>query len=290
MSPTHETARTLIAVTGKDAPHLLHSVLTANVETLQPGIARACALLSPQGKVLFDFLIMRTEAGFLIDIQSVLADGFMQRMKLYKLRADLDISVCEESLESIFEETDSGGAHIDSGSGSGLNCVDSRFKDRRVIRSYGTNGSCTVSENFNRWRIAHGIAESGPDYAVGDAFAHDIGLDNQGGLDLHKGCYVGQEVVSRMHHRGTARKRPVVVEGRDLATGATLMAGGRPAGTIGTSTGDMALCIARLDRVLGARDLDEGLTVDGAPVTVRLPDGAIYGWPIVADDAGDGDA
>lgn len=275
MTIATDTDRSLIAVRGADAEHLLHNVLTANIETLEPGNARACALLSPQGKVLFDFLIMRADAGFLIDIRTALAEPFMQRMKLYKLRADVEFSVCPESLASIVEESESDSSRSDSG----LVFVDTRFSARRVLRAYDQTGSQQVHDALHRWRIVEGIAESGADFEAGDPFAHDIGLDNRGGVDLAKGCYVGQEVVSRMHHRGTARKRPVIVEGAGLAAGATLMAGNRPAGTLGTSTGALALCIARLDRLRSAMDGGEPLSVDAMPVSVRLPDGAIYHWP-----------
>jgi hypothetical protein len=123
-------------------------------------------------------------------------------------------------------------------------------------------------------RIAAGISELGPDFGPDQMFPHDIGMDFLGGVDFKKGCYVGQEVVSRMQHRGTARRRPVIVSGLPdgAVAGSPVIAGEREAGTIGASVGGRAVGIVRLDRI----EAGAPVTVGGTPVELQLPAWASY--------------
>ena len=130
--------------------------------------------------------------------------------------------------------------------------------------------------SYDAARIAHGIAELGPDFAADAVFPHDIGMDFLGGVDFKKGCYIGQEVVSRMQHRGTARRRPVIVSGIEAEAGAPVLVGGREAGTIGRVVGGKAVGIVRLDRFDGGE-----VTVAGKPVERRPPRlGDLPAWGI----------
>ena len=123
-------------------------------------------------------------------------------------------------------------------------------------------------------RIARGVLEQGPDYAADSIFPHDVGMDFLDGVDFKKGCYIGQEVVSRMQHRGTARRRPVIVSGLPdgAAPGAPLLVGEREAGSIGTMHDGHAVAIVRLDRVPDAH----AATFAGLPVELHLPRWATY--------------
>ncbi|MCS6760504.1 MAG: folate-binding protein, partial [Candidatus Devosia euplotis] len=123
-------------------------------------------------------------------------------------------------------------------------------------------------------RIGAGIPQQGPVFPANDAFAHDIGLDILNGIDFAKGCYVGQEVVSRMKHRGTARRRPVIVSGIDGPSGSPVMAGGREAGILGAVIDGSAVAILRLDRIT---DLS-AVTVCDKVVTLKLPAWARYAF------------
>jgi len=92
------------------------------------------------------------------------------------------------------------------------------------------------SEKWHRMRIEHGIAESGIDFDLGDVFPHDVNFDQIGGVSFKKGCYIGQEVVSRMHHRGTARRRLLLVEADSHLPpkGSPIEAAEKPIGTMGS--------------------------------------------------------
>ena len=131
------------------------------------------------------------------------------------------------------------------------------------------------------------MPEGGLDFAFGDTFPHDADMDDLHGVAFDKGCFVGQEVVSRMKHRGTARRRIVPVLGdHDLPPpGTELMAGGRRAGTLGTSAGAAGLALVRLDRVKAALDAGDAVTAGEATLTVALPAWARFSWP----DTGSGD-
>src|SRR5690606_16363528 len=207
-----------------------------------------------QGKILFDFLVSRAgDDAFRLDCRADIADDFARRLMLYRLRARAEIAKQEQPLVSVEWESDSSASQTDSGT-----VADTRFPDGPVLRRYGQpagDGDGDV-EAWNAFRIAHGIAESGTDYRLGDAFPHDALLDQMGGVGFQKGCYVGQEVVSRMQHRGTARRRVLIVHGQAAlpAGGAEITAGGRALGALGSVSGKDGLAIVRIDRVKDAMD------------------------------------
>ena len=118
------------------------------------------------------------------------------------------------------------------------------------------------SDAYEAHRIAAGVPRGGLDFMYGDAFPHETNMDRLHGVDFDKGCYVGQEVVSRMQHRGTARTRivRVVLDGFSPETGATVLAGDKPVGTMGSTAGGNGLALLRTDRVADA--LDAGAGVD----------------------------
>jgi hypothetical protein len=134
--------------------------------------------------------------------------------------------------------------------------------------------------SYDAARIAAGIAEQGPDFAADVMFPHDIGMDLLHGVDFQKGCYIGQEVVSRMERRGTARRRAVIVSGVDAPAGSPITVSGRDAGTVGAAVDGRAVGVVRLDRFDGSEVL-----VGGKPVTITLPDWATYrlGESVAAD-------
>src|SRR5690606_19498549 len=149
------------------------------------------------GKILFDFLVSRADdTGLLLECRADVADDFIRRLTLYKLRAKVTISKQDQTLVFAGWQSDSEGSSIDSTSA----LADTRFPpEAKVVRLYaGAAPTNAGAGDYDSLRIAHGVAESGGDYALGDAFPHDVLLDLAGGVGFGKGCYVGQEVVSRM--------------------------------------------------------------------------------------------
>ena len=269
--------RAIVSVSGPDAEHFLQNIVTADLDALRPGEAKPSALLTPQGKILFDFLISRNGADALrLDCRADVADDFMRRLALYKLRAKVEISKQNESLAMVSWGTDSSPSENDS---SWLR--DTRFpQSAPAWRSYEAEVAGGSSSAWHAFRIAGGVAESGPDYALGDAFPHDVLLDQMDGIGFRKGCYVGQEVVSRMQHRGTARRRVLIVAGIPLpAPGTEIVSDGRPIGVLGSTADGKGLAILRIDRVKDALDAGTAIEADGVPMSVAIPDWATFTYP-----------
>ncbi len=258
--------RALVRMSGADAETLLQDVISCDVVDLQAGHARPGALLTPQGKILFEFLISRSgEDGFLLDLSGEISSGFIQRMTLYKLRAKVTIeAVDEQPVHACW-----------AGERPEEALFDERFPDGvDVYRLYGASPSesGTLSD-YDRIRIESGVAEAGRDYEISDAFPHDVLMDLNNGISRGKGCYVGQEVVSRMQHRGTARRRvALVISDQPLPeSGTSIEAGGRPMGQLGTVVDKEALAIVRTDRVASALDKGQPITANGTTLHLKLP-------------------
>ncbi len=278
--------RAVISVSGPDAEHFLQNILTTDLDTLAPYVAKPGALLSPQGKILFDFLISRSgENGFRLECRADVADDFLRRLTLYKLRAKVEIAKQDQGLVTVAWGTDSTASQTDS-----TDISDARFGEVAVRRSYGATPAGGDPAAWQALRIASGIAESGSDYQLGDAFPHDVLLDETGGVGFKKGCYVGQEVVSRMQHRGTARRRVLIVSADHALppSGTELTVAGRPVGTLGSSEGTTGLAIARIDRVKAALDAGQPIQAGDVAVSLAIPAWAKFSFPreaVGAEDA-----
>ncbi len=258
--------RAVFRFSGPEAHRLLNDVVTGHVPT-EAGVAAWWALLSPQGKILAEGLAGQAEDAIWLDVHNSVADDFLKRMKMYRLRAKVEIDDLHETHRVGFAaDAEPGGiTHSDR-----LGPVNIGW---RVIAPIAeASGWDQDDTQYHRARIAAGIAHLGNDFPANDTFAHDIGMDLLDGIDFVKGCYVGQEVVSRMKHRGTARRRPVIVSGVDAPAGSPVMANGREAGTIGQVVDGNAVAIIRLDRIADP----SAVTVDGKPVTLALPAWATY--------------
>ncbi|RWK13296.1 folate-binding protein YgfZ [Mesorhizobium sp.] len=274
--------RALISVSGPDAEHFLQNILTTDLDTLDPGEAKPGALLSPQGKILFDFLVSRAgDDGFRLECRADIADDFVRRLMLYRLRAKADITKQDQPLVTTMWGDDSTASHFDSIGADSTSLVDARFRDVAVRRFYGGSAEDGDLDAWLGLRIANGIAESGSDYALGDAFPHDVLLDETGGVGFKKGCYVGQEVVSRMQHRGTARRRVLIASADSPlpAPGTELTVAGRPVGALGSVSGRTGLAIARIDRVKAASDVGNKIMATDVPVTLAIPAWAKFSFP-----------
>ena len=256
--------RAVFRFSGPDAHKLLNDVVTGPIPTEANGTAAWWALLSPQGKILAEGLAGHAEDALWLDVHQSVADDFFKRMKMYRLRAQVVIDDLRETHSVGFaNEASTGLVHADP---RGLNGW------RVIAPSAETYGWQPDDTAYRAARVANGIAEQGADFPANDTFAHDIGLDILDGIDFAKGCYVGQEVVSRMKHRGTARRRPVIVSGIDAPSGSPVLAGNREAGTIGAVVDGNAVAILRLDRITDP----SAVTIDGKPVSVALPSWATY--------------
>jgi tRNA-modifying protein YgfZ len=281
--------RGVVKVAGEDARHFLHGLISADVLDLAPGAARFGALLSPQGKIIADFIIVEAPAadggGFFLDLPRALAPVLVAKLNLYKLRSRVIVEDLSDVL-GIVAVWDGVGA-----ASSGLAYPDPRLpalgmrimvapqRARDVAAALGA--ALVDAEDYEAHRIALGIPQGGRDFNYGDAFPHEADMDQLGGVDFAKGCYVGQEVVSRMEHRGIARTRAVAVRyaGAAPPAGASITAGERRIGTMGSAAQGRGLALVRLDRAADALARGERVAAGGAAINLVRPDWARFAFP-----------
>jgi len=274
------TDRGVVKVSGEDARDFLNGLVTTDVTLLRPGLGRFGALLTPQGKIIADFLI--TEApdghggGFLIDVPRPLAKGLADKLGFYKLRAKVAVENLSDSLGVLAVWDGEPSMKPD------LSFADPRNETlgRRILvpedlkqKVADVCGADLVDEAaYEVHRIANGVPRGGLDFMYSDAFPHETNMDRLHGVDFDKGCYVGQEVVSRMQHRGTARTRTVRITLEDFSpeAGIPVVAGDKPVGTMGSTAGGHGIALVRTDRVADA--LDAGLTLSAGGLAIRLTD------------------
>jgi hypothetical protein len=270
--------RGVVKVSGDDARNFLNGLLTTDVTLVRPGLGRFGALLTPQGKIVVDFLITEAPAGhgggFLLDCPRALAQGLSDKLGFYKLRA----KVAVENLSDSF-------GVVAAWDGDPVVKPDLAFADpRRATLGWRIlvpadlaqkvadliGAELVDSAAYEAHRIASGAPRGGLDFSYGDAFPHETNMDRLNGVDFDKGCYVGQEVVSRMAHRGTARTRTVRIAIEDFSPepGTAILAGDKAVGTMGATAGHHALALVRVDRVADA--LRDGIPLTSGGLAIRL--------------------
>lgn len=276
--------RGVVRLTGDDARTLLNGLVTTDVTRLTPQAARFGALLTPQGKIVTDFLLAEAADGSLIlDCPRDLAGPLATKLGFYKLRAKVTIENQSDALGilAVWDGTPAtppANAFADPRQPDlGLRVVVAPDKAAACIAEIGAAPS--GDNAYEAHRVACGVPQGGIDFAYGDAFPHEANMDRLKGVDFDKGCYIGQEVVSRMQHRGTARTRTVrlAFEGAAPPPGTAVTAGGKPLGSLGTIAGGKALGLLRIDRVNDAlaagQPIEAGATrlVIAEPEDIALP-------------------
>jgi folate-binding protein YgfZ len=269
--------RGVVEVGGTDATGFLQRLITNSVLNIPKGEGRYAGLLTPQGKLLFDFFVVPLpegpDGGYLIDCASEQTSDLVKRLNLHKMRAKIAI---EDKSKQVAVAAIFGGA-VAAGiegvfyrdtraAGMGLRIIAARDAVAR-LKDAGEAA-------YEAHRIAQGVPKGGADFRYGDAFVHDVNLDLMNGVDFKKGCYVGQEVVARVHYRNSSRKRIVKIhfDGPAPAQGTQMTAGETNIGQVGSTAGVEGLAMVRLDRLEEARAAGVTLKVGDVAVAVTLPD------------------
>lgn len=264
--------RGVIDVSGEDAARFLHNLVTNDILSLTAGQARFAALLTPQGKILFDFVVFALGEGrFLLDCPLSLAADLAKRLTMYKLRAKITVADLSDRLEVV--------AFPDADAPPAVAAVAAAPDPRaaalgwRAIAEKGSLPAPGALADYETRRIRAGVPKGGVDFNYADAFPHEADMDLLAGLDFKKGCYVGQEVVSRMKHRGLVRKRvtPYRAAGGAPAPGEAIRAGEIEIGITGSAAGEEGLALIRLDRLADAREKGEPPTAGGVALEFREP-------------------
>ncbi len=251
------TDRAVIALSGPETREFLQGLVTNDVKRVAPGQLTYAALLTPQGKILFDFFIAEGEDGLLLDCRREARDALVKRLSLYKLRAKVEIKARDDL--AVFAGPDAA-------------LADPRLAalGRRTIAPKAA--APLGAEDYLSRRLGLGIPE-GADFGSDRMFALDAGLDELHAVSFDKGCYVGQELTARMKHRGTARKRLLPVTTKDgnplPARDVPVTAGGQEIGVIASGYGARGFALIRLDRLAEASDAH--LEAGGEAVDVTKP-------------------
>lgn len=266
--------RGVVSVTGEDARKLLVGITTNDINLLDTQPAIYAGLLSPQGKVLFDFLVSMQDGSFFLDVAAEKAAELTKRLLMYRLRAKADIrdesgKLCVLTMWGKGVRNDCNPGFADPRhTALGLRIVsDLRSAADDIACS---NGIETSEADYHAHRISLGIPEGGKDYDYGDAFPHEANFDLINGVSFDKGCYVGQEIVARMQHRGTVRKRVVRVHAPSElpATRPDVMMGDVAIGRMGSVAGKIGLAMLRLDRVI--EGLDKGVPITAGGIALEV--------------------
>jgi len=250
-------SRALIAVGGEDWRGFLQGLLTQDVETIRPGELRFGALLTPQGRLLYDLFVVGRDDGCWLDCAAERRGALVQRLGIYRLRAKVTIAADEHPVLAAWGEAPPG---------------DGWVADPRLAalgwRGYGADVAADASEaDYDRHRLGLGVP--GPeDWGEDASYPLEADFDLLHGVDFKKGCFVGQETTSRMKRRGAIKSRmlPITFEGEAPAPGSEILAGTLRAGQVLSGVGGRAMALVRLDRIEGAN-----LTVDGRACVVERP-------------------
>jgi hypothetical protein len=292
MAVSHLPERGVVRVAGPDARTFLDGLLTCDLDWLSADAARYGGLLTPQGKILFDFILVQAPeedgGGYYLDALGAYAPDLAKRLGFYKLRAKVTVEDLSGALSVLAGWEGARRPPEDLA----LALEDPRLAAlgwRAIVAREGADAVADAEpEAYHAHRIRLGVPDGGRDFLYGDAFPHEAVMDQLSGVDFDKGCYVGQEVVSRMQHRGTARTRMVPLrypEGFAAEPGSDVVAGPKTLGRTATGSGEIGLAMLRLDRLGDALAEGQPVLAGGMPVEVLKPHWARFEIPSPAAPA-----
>jgi hypothetical protein len=284
--------RGVIKVAGDNARRFLNGLVTNDMAKVAPGSARFAALLTPQGKIIADFIVAEAApqdgGGFFLDCPRALTPALVEKLKFYRLRAKVTVEDLSAGLGVMAVWV--GARDMPAANEYGLGYADPRLAalGLRIMlppqfaaeAAADLGAALAVPEAYDAHRIALGVPRGGSDFTYGDTFPHEADMDQLGGVDFDKGCYIGQEVVSRVEHRNSARNRvvPVTFEFAPLA-GLPVTAGDKPVGMMGSAATGRGMALLRLDRVADALAAATPLTAGGIAIELVKPEWATFPWP-----------
>ena len=284
--------RGVLAVRGADAVPFLQGLISSDLNRITAEQAGYGALLTPQGKFLFDFMLVRAGDELLLDAERARLNQLLQRLTMYRLRSKVELedvsgrlavaAVLGEDAAARFELAERPGACRPFGTGFAL--IDPRLVQlgiRVLLPPDEISGTleglglrCLEPEVYERMRLTLGVPDGSRDLVVERSTLLESGFEELHGVDFEKGCFVGQELTARMHYRGLVRKRllPVVLEGPRPEPGTIVRLGDREAGEMRSSIDGRGLALLRLDRIAEAEQTGTPLYAEATEVLPAKPD------------------
>ena len=284
--------RAILRLEGEEVRSFLQGLITNDVDRVSPERAVYAALLSPQGKYLFDFFLVQQGEALLLDCEAARAAELLKRLTLYRLRAKVEITDVSDSLAvaAVFDDKDildtlglpdeAGAARAE---GAVSFYVDPRLTDagvrailprKRAEGFFEALGFVQAADGaYDEHRLSLGLPDGSRDLVVDKAIMVESNFEELNGVDFKKGCYVGQELTARTKYRGLVRRRLLAVEidGPLPEPGTQVLLDGKDAGTVRSGHGQRAMALLRLEAL--ARADDQGaLTAGEARLRPVLPD------------------
>ncbi|EPY02744.1 YgfZ/GcvT domain-containing protein [Magnetospirillum fulvum] len=285
--------RAIIAVGGDDRRTYLQGLISNDVTRLSPGLAQFAAMLTPQGKFLFDlFLAEAADGSFLIDTEADRAEALVRKLTMHRLRAKVTIELDPTlSVYAAWGDKVATRLGLPAAAGSaapfagGIALVDPRLASAgfRLVLPEGGEAALIAAgfapgelADWDRTRIALGLPDGARDMEPEKALLLENGYEELAGVDFEKGCYMGQELTARTRYRGLIRKRlmPVTISGPTPAPGTIIHHGEAEAGEMRSSAGDQGLALIRLEAFQASGG--QGLRCGEATLTAHRPDWAKF--------------
>lgn len=274
VSPLLLPGRAVLRIGGRDASAFLQGLVTCDVHKAAEGLARLGVLLSPQGKFLLDFFLLKQGEDFLMDTEAVRAEELLRKLTLYRLRAAVELALLPAwgVAAALGEERPP--------QRQDTLCVPDPRHPAMGWRIYGAQAALPASEGeegameaYETRRISLGLPDGSRDAEIDRTLPLENGYDRLGGVDFTKGCYVGQEVTARSKHRGQLRKfLHIVTAAHPLAaSGTAVLAGDTEIGTLRSVCGAQGLATVHADRLAQARQQGIGVSIAGQAVDVEAP-------------------
>ena len=281
--------RSVVKVIGDDARRFLNGLASNDIGKVAPGRPSFAALLTPQGKIIVDFIVAEAApedgGGFFLDCPRALTSALVEKLNFYKLRAKVTIEDLSDALGVMAVWDGTGDSEY------GLCYADPRLAalgwrimlppNLAAEAAGDLAATLTDAAAYDAHRIALGVPRGGSDFSYGDTFPHEADMDQLAGVDFDKGCYIGQEVVSRVEHRASARNRvvPIAFDRFAPIPGLPVTAGDKNLGMIGSASNGRGLALLRLDRVADALASTTPLTCGGITIQLVKPAWATFPWP-----------
>jgi folate-binding protein YgfZ len=288
--------RGLVALRGADARGLVQGVISSDIEHVTPAAASYGALLTPQGKYLFDFVIVQMGDALLLDTERARVDDLIRRLLMYRLRAKVEIEDRSEDFEvaAVLGDDIAGRLGLPPERGAaralddGVVLIDPRLAGLggRAVLPRG-RGAATLEKlgfgalppaAYEQARLALGVPDGSRDLVVDRSTLLESGFEELHGVDFKKGCFVGQELTARMKYRGLVRKRlmPVTFEGPPPAPGTPIRLDGKDAGEMRSSHDSHGIALLRLEQVARAAEAGLPLLAGTTAVIPHKPDWARF--------------
>lgn len=270
--------RGIVRLAGDDARTFLQGLISNDISLLTSENALYAALLTPQGKYLFDFLLYDRVRSILLDGERARLPALIQRLTMYRLRAEVKLEDVSDShaVLAVFDRmavprgtiTDPAALVDPRLPELGLRVVLPRERVEGFVAEHGLKQ--VERAEYDRLRLTLGVPDGSRDLIVDKSLLLESGFEELHGVSFTKGCFVGQELTARTKHRALVKKRllPVRVDGPLPASGTPVTRGGRDAGEMRSGAGNLALALLRLDQLAAT---DEPLLAGETVLTPAPP-------------------